>query len=324
MNQKTSRILVTGASGNLGSALIQYLSELGYNNITASCRYIPEDFPVLPGVKWESLDILDIVALEDIMNVNDIVIHCAGKVCYQPAEKAEIYKINIEGTANVVNTANAAGIKKFIHISSTAALGIPIEQRIINEEYTPDPTQFITDYAISKWFGELEVWRSISEGLNAIIISPSVILIPNGEHTNTGVYIRQLKNGLRYYPSGSTGFVAMQDVVKAIELLIQSDIQEEKFILNASNKSWKDFFKQLVNDLSLSQTLSPVPTSYLTINKFINHFRRLLGKMHPLPTAVAKQMMQDLKYDGFKMTTISGFTYTPIDETIKAYTAPPN
>ncbi len=319
MKTINSKILITGASGNLGRALIRHLSQIGYINITGSYCHKAENLPLLPGVKWSKLDILDIIALEDIMKENEIVIHLAGIVSYQPKDKARILKINIEGTANVVNTANNGQIKKLIHISSTAAFGIPTEPRIQDESYIPDPTQFITDYALSKWYGELEVWRGISEGLNAVILAPSIIINPADNKANTGIFKEKIKEGLSYYPSGKAGFIHVKDVANAIALLIENEIEEEKLILNSSNLSWQSFFAMIARNLDLSTNFKPIPSSYRALLSFKNSVNSIFGKAISIPSAMAKHMDQMLEYDGQLITEVLPFKYYSIDETIEEY-----
>ena len=319
MNTINSNILVTGASGSLGRELIKKLSENGYTNITACYCNNVENLPSLSGVKWKKLDILDIIALEDMMLNKEILIHLAGIVSYQPRDKSNILKINIEGTANVVNAANASSIKKLIHISSTAALGVPTETQLLGESYLPDPTQFITDYALSKWYGELEVWRAISEGLNAIIVSPSIIINPEDKNANTAIFKNRIKEGLTYSPTGSSGFIHVGDVAKAIILLIENDIQEKKLILNASNLSWNSFFNIIANNLGINTKFKTLSPFIRELWMFINRMNNLFAKKVYVPTAMAKNMEQNLAYDGRRITEVLPFSYTEIEEAIREY-----
>lgn len=314
-----TKILITGASGNLGRVLISYLSKKGYSNISAAYHKNDKNLSNLPGVTWQKLDILDCIALEDIMQKNEIVIHLAGMVSYQPKDKQNILKINIEGTANVVNMANACAIKKFIHISSTAALGIPTEPRIQDESYIPDPTQFITDYALSKWYGELEVWRAISEGLNAIILAPSIIINTEDPDANTNIFKKKIKKGLSYFPIGNSGFVDAKDVVKTIGLLIEEDIQEEKLILSSANLSWNTFFSKIAQNLSIKAELKPASSFYITLLSIKNHINTIFRKPNSVPTSMVKHMEQPFEYDGQKVTEVLNFQYIPIDETLTEY-----
>lgn len=319
MKSVDTKILITGASGNLGRALINYLSIKGYSNITAAYHNTDKKLSNLPGITWQKLDILDCIALEDIMQENEIVIHLAGMVSYQPKDKPNILKINIEGTANVVNMANACSIKKLIHISSTAALGIPTEPRVQDESYIPDPTQFITDYALSKWYGELEVWRAISEGLNAIILAPSIIINTEDPNANTNIFKEKIKKGISYFPIGNSGFVDAADVVKAIVLLLEEEIQEDKLILNAVNLSWSTFFSKVAKNLSIKCELKPATSFYITYLSIKNHISTIFGKPISVPTSMAKHMGHPFEYNGQKVTEVLNFQYTPIDETLTEY-----
>ncbi|HMG14433.1 MAG TPA: NAD-dependent epimerase/dehydratase family protein [Saprospiraceae bacterium] len=321
MKSINTKILITGASGNLGKVLIQHLSGNGYTHVTACYCNHAENLPNFPGVTWQKLDILDVIALEDIIQENEIIIHLAGIVSYQARDKSKILKINIEGTLNVANVANAASVNKLIHISSTAALGIPTEPRMLDESYIPDPTQFITDYALSKWYGELEVWRAMSEGLNAIILAPSLMLNPADKFANTAVFKNKIKEGLSYFPAGSSGFVLAQDVSKAIISMIENNIGEEKIILNAGNLSWHSFFTIIANKLDINTEFKGVPSYYMKLLSIRNKFKTVFGLPVSVPTAMAKQMQQELSYNGSLITELLPFRYTSLEKAIDEYCA---
>ena len=103
------------------------------------------------------------------------VYHCAAIVSFDPKDKDHLLKINIEGTANVVNACIDAGVKKLVHVSSVAALGRIRKGETVTEKmnWTEETSNSI--YGKSKYLGELEVWRGIGEGLQAVIVNPTVI-----------------------------------------------------------------------------------------------------------------------------------------------------
>ena len=101
--------------------------------------------------------------------------HCAAIVSFNKKNKDKLFKVNIEGTANVVNAALDAGVQKMVHVSSVSALGRIRENEIVTEEMNWTEESSNSQYGKSKYLGELEVWRSIGEGLQAVIVNPSII-----------------------------------------------------------------------------------------------------------------------------------------------------
>ena len=168
-------ILVTGGAGLLGEELITQLLVQG-----KQVRAIYNKTP-LADFRSENLqqlqcNILDVVGLEEAMKDIEQVYHCAAIVTFNPKRKQEMFKINIEGTANVVNAALEARVKKMVHVSSVAALGRIRENTPINESMNWTEETSNSNYGQSKYLAELEVWRGIGEGLDAVMVNPVVIL----------------------------------------------------------------------------------------------------------------------------------------------------
>ncbi len=314
---KNSRILVTGASGFLGNQILLHLKSEGYSNLTGISRSKVQN-PIV-SVKYLQLDILDVLGLEDEFANQDVIVHTAGKVSYQPSEKAEIFKINVEGTANIVNCSLATGIKQLVHISSTSAFGVPTQVQVIDEKFLPEPSQFITDYALSKWYGELEVWRGVKEGLNAAILCPSIILGHTIEPKNTDIFIEKVKEGISSAPTGSSGFVHYKDICKAVELLIRESIYEQKFILSTGNLTWIHFFSQIASLLNISVKLNPISNTKVKLLSVTNSLKRIFGLKISIPTDMAHHMMQNLQYDGTLITKTLGLKYTDMTQTLNDY-----
>ena len=153
-------ILVTGATGFVGSYLLRYLVRNQAGRIRAlrrdqsSIHLVGE---VAGQVDWVNCDILDITGLEEAMKGVDYVYHCAAVVSYHPQEYDHMHLVNVEGTANVINAALAAGIQRLVHISSIAALGRPKDQFVLSESTQWQRSKYISPYALSKYLGEMEV-----------------------------------------------------------------------------------------------------------------------------------------------------------------------
>ena len=168
-------ILVTGASGLVGSQLCIDLQEAGtpFRAMKRSSGFIPER---LKNAEWIEADLLDFQSLQLSMEDVDTVIHAAAAISFYKGDKHLLFDVNVEGTKNIVDAALKAGVKRLVYVSSVGALGRPEKQTLINESHRWIPSKDNTYYGETKYLGELEVWRGMEEGLQAAIVSPSVIL----------------------------------------------------------------------------------------------------------------------------------------------------
>ena len=234
-------VFVTGGSGLIGSFLIPALLEKGY---TVKAVYRGK-IPAVPGykqVQWLEGDILDPIFLRDALQEVAFVFHCAGLVSYAPQDKELLKHVNIDGTSNIVNACLEHKHIKLCHVSSIAAVGRPKGIDTLTENNKWDAGEEHSAYASSKYFGELEVWRGIAEGLKAVIVNPSVVLGPSDWNRSSTQLFKYVYNEKLFYTEGGANFVDVRDVVEAMLRLTFSDISGERFILNAEQLSYKDFF----------------------------------------------------------------------------------
>lgn len=259
MNNK--KILVTGANGFAGSYIVRRLVESGYRHIFAGVR-AASSVEMLKDledqVMMTDLDILDLCRLEEVIREVDVVIHAAAIVSFESKLRDNMYKVNVEGTANLVNVCLENPIEKFIHISSVAALGRLKNHLTIDETTKWAASPYNSHYAISKYLAEQEVWRAYYEGLPVAIINPSLIL--GAGHWNKGSIniVDTVFKGVGYYPIGSTGIVDVRDVAAMAVILLESEITGERFICNGSNISYRELFTKMANCFNVSAPAKPL------------------------------------------------------------------
>jgi nucleoside-diphosphate-sugar epimerase len=198
-------ILITGGTGFLGSYIIKELVEKGHTvrAIRRSAKlpfWISKD--ILDKVEWVDGDILDVVALQDAMEGVSAVIHSAAAVSFNKKDRKQMYQVNVEGTANVVNIALEMNVPRLVHISSVAALGRTVNGLHVNEEKKWEESKTNTHYAISKFKAELHVWRGMSEGLDTVILNPSTILGYGDWKSGSCAIFKQVHDGFKWYTSG--------------------------------------------------------------------------------------------------------------------------
>jgi len=258
-------ILVTGGTGLVGAHLLLHLTEdeaqvraiyrdkSGIEK-TRSLFQLFQKENQFSKIEWAQADIIDIPSLEIAFQNIHYVYHCAGFISFDPNDEEKLRKTNIEGTANIVNFCLAYNIKKLCHVSSIAALGDVVSSKNpINEEAEWNPEVVHSDYAISKYGAEMEIWRGLQEGLNVVIVNPGVIFGAGFWNQGSGQFFSAIKKGFSFYTNGSTGYVGVTDVVKIMMLLMKSAISGERFSVVSENRTFKDIVFKIAESLNVKK-----------------------------------------------------------------------
>lgn len=248
-------ILVTGANGLVGSYLCRYL--LAQGEQVRALRRAGSDMRLVEDIQhrieWVEGDVTDIIALEDAMQGIRSLYHCAGYISYLKRNAEKLMQVNAGGTANVVNLALEMGIGKMVHFSSISALGrTGVQNEVVTESAPWNMEHLSTSYAHSKFAAEREVWRGIAEGLNAVIVNPSIILGAGNWQSGSCKLFSTVYQGFPYYTEGVTGYVDVRDVVRVAVRLMRSDISGERFILNSENWMNRDLLQGMAKALQVS------------------------------------------------------------------------
>jgi nucleoside-diphosphate-sugar epimerase len=260
-------ILVTGGTGLVGSHLLYDLLSKGekvralkrknskIEQVEKVFSYYSSDYKELFNkIEWLEGDVQDDFSLEEALKDVRDVYHCAAMVSFHKKDKRKLFEINVEGTRNLVDACVDAKIHKFCMVSSIAALGTPEEGEDTVDETSPwSPEDKRSNYSLSKFQSELEVWRAIEEGLNAVIVNPSVILGPGYWEKGSSQLFSTVAKGLKYYTKGITGYVDVRDVSKAMIQLMESNITNERFILNGDNCTYQYLFETIAKYLNVKQ-----------------------------------------------------------------------
>ena len=288
-------ILVTGATGLVGSHLLVKLlqeneevkalfrSEKQIEKVKNVFAFHHQT-ALFDKINWVKGDITDIPSLEIAFENISHVYHCAALISFDPSDEDELRKINIEGTANVVNCCIDFSVKKLCHVSSIAALGNPKEhETTITEETEWNPEELHSDYAITKYGAEMEVWRGHQEGLEVVIVNPGVIFGYGFPKKGSDVIIQSVKKGLSFYTKGNIGIVSVEDVVKSMTQLMKSNNNGERYSIVGENISTKALLDFISEELNLKKP-SIEATKWMTsiawrmdwlISKIVNRKRRL-------------------------------------------------
>lgn len=268
-------------------------------------------------IDWVEGDVLDIFSLEEAMKGVKKVYHNAAVVSLSAGDREMLAKVNVEGTANVVNAALVAGIEKFCHVSSISALG-----RANHDGTTDETTGWVTSrhnshYSISKFNSEREVWRGSVEGLKTVIVLPSVILGLADVNNSSMKLFKTILKGLPFYTPGSNGYVDARDLAQAQVMLMESDIENEKFIISSQNLYYKDVLGMIARGLGKRPPFIRVnrPMAALAWN-FFKLKSMFTGQAPIITRETAATAMREYIYSHQKFVDATGMAFRPVEETI--------
>ena len=324
-------ILVTGGTGLVGAHLLYHLTQTN-DEILAIYRteekrihvkkifsyYTDAITESFAKIKWIQADITDIPSLEPVFK-NDItaIYHCAALVSFNSKYYDKMRQVNIDGTANMVNFSIENNIKKFCFVSSIAAVGDAINGEIIKEENEWSDSDVHSGYAITKYGAEMEVWRGSQEGLDVVIVNPGVILGSGFWQEGSGKLFTQIKKGFKFYTEGITGFVGVQDVVKTMVLLMNSNIKNERFILVSENKSFKEILFLIADTLHKKRPAIKVTKTITSIAWRSSWLLSIITKKEPLFTKNSARSSHHVSYySSKKIRETLKFNFELIDKTI--------
>lgn len=321
-------ILVTGGTGLVGCHLLYSLVNENKkvralhrkNSKTDSVRkvfsYYSKDYKKLfDKIEWIEGDINDITSLDvAFQNISEIY-HCAAFISFSNQDFNAMKKINVEGTANMINTAIVKKVDKFCYVSTIAAIG-ERKNMLIDEECEWKENN--NPYSKTKHDAELEVWRGISEGLNAVIVNPGVIIGSGYWKRGSGAFITQISRGMNYFPPGKTGFICVKDVVKIMRELMDKNIFSERFLLVAENWTQKDFIYSVCNYLNLKSPSKKASKSIMILGLILDAARSFfLNKRRRLSSAIIKSSHSKNEYSNKKISSVLNYKFKMVEKSIK-------
>ncbi|MDB5131316.1 MAG: nucleoside-diphosphate sugar epimerase [Mucilaginibacter sp.] len=313
-------ILVTGATGFLGAELAKQLAQQGIciRCIKRSNSVIPQILlPFREQIEWVNADLMDLFALEGALNGVTQVYHCAAWVSLKRADKKEMIRTNVTGTANLVNLCLLQPVR-MVHVSSVAAIGLAKPGELITENHHLDLATETDGYAISKLESEMEVWRGIAEGLDAVIVNPSIIIGADAGIKGSGRLFETVRKGLKFYTDGSSGFVDVADVAKSMIGLMNSGIHAERFIVSAENRDYKQITAEIATCFNI-----PPPANHAGSRMMGLAWRGakiigwLTGKAPALDKVSAQAATVTRNYDNSKIKKAIGIDFKPLSDSIK-------
>jgi len=328
-------IFVTGGTGLVGSHLLFDLITAGkkvkaLKRPTSNLQRVIKTFSyyadnpqeLFNKIEWVDGDILDYFSLENILRGVTEVYHCAAIISFETKDRRRMISNNVEGTANLVNASLENGVKKICHVSSISALGQLENGQPTTEQTNWIPSKKVSGYSESKFLSEAEIWRGMEEGLDAVIVNPSIIFGPANWETGSAKMFKTIWDGMKFYTKGTMGFVDVKDVTRAmIQLMSKQNFgkcKNQRFILNSENLSYQDVFNQIADALGRKR-----PTVYASdlllgiVWRLATFASRITGKPSLITRDSASNSNEFITYDGEKIKRFIGFQYFPVSESIK-------
>jgi dihydroflavonol-4-reductase len=316
-------ILITGASGFVGQHLVRQLAGQGKRVRALYNSHPPSESLKLPGVEWVQCDLLDVYAVEEVMQGVDDIYHCAAIVSFHPSEKERMLHFNVESTVNIVNIALEFNVRKLVYVSSVAALGRSEVLKEITEEEQWEESRYNSRYALSKHTAELEVWRGVAEGLQAVIVNPGIILGEGNWEEGSARLMKVVYKEFPFYTAGINGWVDVKDVVNAMTLLMDSEVSAERFILSAGNYPYREVFTMMAGQLGRKPP-SMRATPFMTglVWRWNSLKTAIFGETGSITKETARSAQKQTFYNNQKLFRFfPGFEYTPLEETIRRMAA---
>lgn len=325
-------ILVTGGTGLVGSHLLHFLLQNG-EKVKATFRNekslektqkVFEYYQakhLFDQIFWVEADVSDYFSLKEIFDGVTSVYHCAAVVSFDRRRADKMYEVNIEGTQHLVNLSLEFNIQKFCYVSSVASLGAYADKKCTDEEALWEHTSETSNYSISKYYAENEVWRAAEEGLNVVVVNPATIIgYGNWDESSTAI-IKKVNDGLNYYTTGSNAFVGVKDVVKVMHHLMNSSIINQRYILAADNWTFQKLLSQIAVGLGKTPPQKEAPrwlANALRRVDEINYF--LFGSKTVLTKQSVATAYESRCYSTQKVRSELGFEFEDLKSVIAEVT----
>lgn len=310
-------ILITGITGLFGSELAREFSSMGVLHGLRRQESDPSLVSDLP-IRWHIGELSNMESLLESLTDIDLVIHSAGMVSFSSKDKNKLYEVNTDGTTNLVNAMLAKGVKKLVHVSTVAAIGRSPDLKQIDEQFKWVESPLNTEYAISKYRAELEVWRAEQEGLDLIVVNPSVLLAKaHYGKSSSAIYSYVLEEN-RFFPKGDINYIDVRDAARITRLLVEKQVWGQRFILNADSIPYREFFSEVATVFEKKAPKYPLPDWLISIATFAFFLLRVVGLSRSLvsrQTAMLSQ--QQVRFDNTRIQRLLDYTYFPLRESLE-------
>ncbi len=322
MNSEKNTYFITGASGLVGSYITKRLLEA--NQKVIALKRKNTDLGLLSKtdqekITWIEGDILDIDSLQKGISQANRVVHAAAFISFRAKHAEKLLKINVEGTANVVNVCLQNQVSQLCYLSSIAALGQNYDSKIaINEKTQYDTENRASQYGFSKYLAEQEVWRGVAEGLNAFAINPSVVLGVGDWDKSSLLLLKMAYKNIGFYPKGTLNIVDVRDLAEIVWQLFQNPtLGNQRYIVSSQNLSYYDFLAETA--LRFEKKPPTIALKNWNLQAFY-WISQILSAMRLLPPVVTSEtidaVQRNIIYDNSLIIKSLNFQYRALKDTL--------
>jgi nucleoside-diphosphate-sugar epimerase len=314
-------IMITGGTGYVGQRLVSKLLSQGHT-IHLLCRKKPEDdFFQNANLKFFMGDLQSRDVLKQAMCGCEQVYHVAAYARAWARDPKTYFKINVEGTVNVLDAALETGVKRLVFTSTGATFGAsngkPISEDMIRMH------DFFTEYESSKFMAEEKLQHYVRRGLHACMVHPLRVYGP-GVWTESNVISMMIKSYVEgdwhIIPgNGKTlgSFSFIDDLVDGHILAMEKGRAGEKYILGGPNLNFNEFFSLLKKITSKNYLLVKIPVPVLMLFGWKEEMLSKFGKEPLITRKWIKKYHHNLDCSSEKAERELGYRITPIEEGIQ-------
>lgn len=313
------RALVTGATGFVGANVVAALNQAGW---AVRVLHRPQSrLTALAGLHYESAlgDVLDPPSLTPALHGCQVVFHAAGVADYWRTDQRHMYRVNVDGTRNVMAAARQAGVERVVHTSSAAALGIPDNGQVLDEthNWNVPPARF--PYGHSKHLAEQVVQAEVARGLPAVIVNPTVVLGPRDVNLGSVTLILALyKRRVPVLLPGGLNAIGAADVAAGHLLAAERGRVGERYLLGCENLTTAEFARLVGETIG-----APTPRVMLprTVIGAAARAVGVAGRLSPWPLPVTDALIrlstETFYFDASKARTVLGLPQTPLRQVVR-------
>ncbi|MDX2303933.1 MAG: NAD-dependent epimerase/dehydratase family protein [Microscillaceae bacterium] len=312
-------IFLTGCTGLVGCFVARKFLSEGFSVRALKRKNSDLSFieDIQTQIEWIEGDILEVPLLMEAIQHVDYVVHAAALVSFDRRDARLMHQINVEGTANIVNACLENQVKSLCHISSVAALGRSKDKTLIDEKSQWQTSKLNSNYAVSKYLSEMEVWRANAEGLKTVILNPSVILGPSDWSRSSTQMFKYIWDQKQFYTNGLLNYVDVRDIAEITHRLTISNISSERFILNAGHITYHEFFEKIARIWNKKPPHIKLKPWQIRLLWYFTSIYTLFTGQKPLITReTASLANQSFIYPSDKLKNTLSYTYHSLDDTL--------
>lgn len=284
------KVLITGATGYIGGALLNGLLKDGYS-VQALIRDSGKGALLPPEVRLFKGDLFETGVLEQAMRGVEEVYHVAAFARPWAPDVSTFNRINVEGTENVLKAAAKMNVRRVVFTSTAGVFGPSLDGGPVNE--AQEHRGLIhTEYDRSKSRAEAIIQKRVGEGQDIVIVNPSRVYGPGPLALDNGVtkMIRlHLTGKFRVLPGDGNSmgnYVFIEDVVKGHMLAMAHGIAGERYALGGENASFREFFEKLSRVSGIHYRMFTIPQVLMRVSA---EFMQLRANWFGIPPVITPE-----------------------------------